>query len=73
MKRFFENLVGGLTISFGVICLLALAFGLSWIITCGLIALICFCFSWTFDWLIATGIWLVLIILRSIFANNNHS
>lgn len=71
MKKFFENLAGGLTIGIGVLLLIALAYGLSWIITCGLVALICLCFSLTFDWLIATGIWLVLIILRSIFANNH--
>ena len=40
---------------------------ISWLITCGIIKLICLCFGWTFKWAIATGIWLVCEILRSIF------
>ena len=43
--------------------------GLSWICTCGIIYLICACFGWTFTWLIATGVWLVTFIARSIFSN----
>ena len=40
---------------------------LSWAITIGLIYLICLCFSWQFNLLVATGIWLIMIILKSIF------
>ena len=40
---------------------------LSWIITCGIVKLICLCFGITFTWLIATGIWLLLIVLKNIF------
>lgn len=50
--------------------LTALLFGLSWIITCGIIYLIMACFGWTFSWPIATGIWLVTLLLRSIFKSN---
>lgn len=49
--------------------ILILAFGASWIITCGLIALICLCFGWTFNWAIATGLWIVILLLRSIFSS----
>ena len=49
--------------------LLILVFGLSWIITCGMIALVCLCFGWTFNWAIATGLWIVILILRSIFSS----
>lgn len=45
--------------------LLALAF--NWIVTCGIIKLITLCFGITFSWLIATGIWLVFLLLRSVF------
>ena len=41
--------------------------GLSWITTCGIIKLITMCFGLTFKWSIATGIWLIICILRSIF------
>ena len=53
-------------------CILAVLFiifvyALSWIVTCGLIKLITFCFGWAFSWAIATGIWLVILILKTIF------
>ena len=48
-----------------IMSLLALA--LSWIVTCGIIKLITLCFGVTFSWLIATGIWLVFLLLRSVF------
>ena len=53
-------------------CILAVLFiifvyALSWIVTCGLIKLITLCFGWAFSWAIATGIWLVILILKIIF------
>lgn len=53
-------------------CILAVLFiifvyALSWIVTCGLIKLITLCFGWAFSWAIATGIWLVILILKTIF------
>lgn len=40
---------------------------LSYFITCGIVYLITLCFGWTFSWLIATGIWLLMVLLKSIF------
>ena len=48
-------------------------FALSWIITCGIIKLITLCFGWTFSWPIATGIWLVMILLRKFFVQSSSS
>lgn len=48
-------------------------FALSWIITCGIIKLIALCFGWTFSWPIATGIWLVMILLRKVFVQSSSS
>lgn len=45
--------------------LLTLALG--WIVTCGIIKLITLCFGVAFSWLVATGIWLVLLLLRPVF------
>lgn len=42
---------------------------LSFFVTAGIVWLICWAFSLTFSWKIAFGIWLVLVILRSIFKN----
>lgn len=38
----------------------------SWIATCGLVYLVTLCFDWTFNWAVATGIWLMMILVRSI-------
>ena len=53
-------------------CILAVLFiifvyALGWIVTCGLIKLITLCFGWAFSWAIATGVWLVILILKTIF------
>lgn len=58
-----------------IIMLLALIFalGLSWVLTCGIIWLICFCFRLTFSLLTATGIWLVLLLLSSFFRGRRES
>lgn len=50
-----------------VALMLILGYAISWGITCGLVALICLCFGWTFSWLIATGIWLVAGIVQLLF------
>ena len=44
-----------------IIILLCLA--LSWIITCGIIYCITICFGLSFSWGIATGIWLILLLI----------
>lgn len=43
----------------------------SWIITCGVIKLITMCFGLTFKWSVATGIWLVMALLKTIFKNSS--
>ena len=50
-----------------VVALIVFFYALSWIITVGIIKLITMCFGWTFSWGIATGVWLIIIILKSIF------
>ena len=57
---------GGI-VAVAVILLLVFCGGVSWIITCGIIKLITMCFGLKFSWAIATGIWLILCILKSIF------
>lgn len=62
------GIIGGLGIA--TVLLLVVIYGISWIVTCGIIKLITMCFGWTFSWKMATGIWLVICILRSIFKSN---
>lgn len=55
------------------IILFLFALGLSWILTCGILYAIAWCFSLVFSWQIATGIWLVLFLLSLFFGSKNHS
>lgn len=50
-----------------VVIIVAIIYGISWICTCGIIKLITLCFGWTFKWSIATGIWLIMILLGNVF------
>ena len=47
--------------------LLAFLYAVSYLATVGLVYLITLCFGWTFSWIIATGIWFVLILLKGLF------
>lgn len=67
MSNLKNKIAEGGTVAVVVILILAVCYGLSWIVTCGIIKLITMCFGLTFKWSIATGIWLVICILRSIF------
>ena len=53
------------------IILLVVAFGVSWMVSCGVIKLITMCFGWQFKWSIATGIWLVMCLARTVFNNSS--
>ena len=52
------------------ILIIAVCVFLEWIITVGIIKLITMCFGWTFKWSVATGIWLIICVLQSIFKSN---
>lgn len=54
----------------GVLLAVVTIYALSWIVTCGIIKLITMCFGLTFSWSISTGIWLIWILLKSLFSNN---
>ncbi len=74
MNRKTKNKIkeGGLVAVMVIVVLIA-CYGLSWIVTCGIIKLITMCFGWTFKWSIATGIWLIICILQSIFKTTNQN
>ena len=62
----------------GIVALISIAlligFGaISWLITCGIFYLITLCFSLEFSWLTATGVWLVMMLLKSIFNTTNKN
>ena len=62
-----EKIKQGGIVAVVVILLLSVCYGISWIVTCGIIKLITMCFGWEFSLAIATGIWLIICILKSIF------
>ena len=66
-KKLKNKIAEGGVVALIVIAILAVCYGLSWIVTCGIIKLITMCFGWTFKWSIATGIWLIICILKLIF------
>lgn len=57
--------VGGVVVAIIIAC-----YALSWLATCGIIKLITMCFGWTFKWSVATGIWLVMILLKTVLRCN---
>lgn len=59
------KIIGGLAV---VLVFLALC-AVSWGITCGVIKLVTLCFGWTFTWKMATGIWLIMFLVRSVFTH----
>lgn len=61
-----------LTIVIVAIAVLALC-GLSWIITCGIIKAITWCFGWRFSWRVATGIWIILCLLKKLFSKFQYA
>lgn len=68
-KKLFEKFGTGLLAVLLVILIIAIAYFISWAVTVGIIYLICLCFGIEFKLLIATGIWLIVCILKSIFKN----
>lgn len=66
-KKLKRKIAEGGAVALVVIVSLVFLYGLSWILTCGIIKLITMCFGLTFKWSIATGIWLIICILKSIF------
>lgn len=63
---------GGSVLLFTIIFLIVV-FAFSWIVTCGVIKLITICFGWKFKWSIATGIWLVMCLARTVFKNTSNN
>lgn len=66
-KNLKNKITEGGAVALVVIVIVALAYGVSWIATCGIIKLITLCFGWTFKWSIATGIWLIMCLLQTVF------
>ena len=52
---------------------IAVGYALSWVFCIGIMKLITTCFSWPFSLPVATGIWLVLCLLKLLFHKSEGS
>lgn len=68
MKNKGDNIVIGLAL-FGF---LAICYGVSWLAMCGIIKLITMCFGLSFKWSVATGVWLILCVLKMTFHKSKN-
>ena len=73
MKKVFARLVGGVGSIFLAILLIAIICGISWAIVSGFVWLICLCFGVQFNFLISTGVWLILLLLNIVFGKSSSS
>lgn len=73
MKKFKENIAEGGIVALVAIVIFLVLGAISWLITCGIFYLITLCFSLEFSWLTATGVWLVMVLLKSIFNTTNKN
>ena len=48
------------------VLLIAVSGVISWLIVCGFVYLIALCFGLAFSWPIATGIWLIMFLIKSV-------
>lgn len=51
----------------GFILAVIAVFGISWFVTCGIVNLLSWCFGFTFTWKLATGIWVIWLVLAGLF------
>ena len=42
-------------------------YAIDWGVTVGILYLIYMCFGWEWSWLVATGIWMIMVLARSVF------
>ena len=73
MSKLKEKVTEGGIIALVAIVMFLVLGAISWLITCGIFYLITLCFSLEFSWLTATGVWLVMILLKSIFNTTNKN
>lgn len=67
MKVIKKLVSGGMSIVFALM-IIALILGVSWGMMVGVVYLLSLCFGFQFNLLIATGVWLIVIVLRYIIS-----
>ena len=72
MSKLKNNKTSGCLYAIVYLLVTVLCAGINWGITCGVIKLICMCFGLKFKWLMATGVWLIILLLRFWFKSDNN-
>lgn len=49
------------------VIVLVIIYAFDWGVTVGILYLVYHCFGWEWSWLVATGIWLIMLLARSVF------
>lgn len=70
-SKLLNKLPAGLCAVIIVGLMFVVGYGLSWIATCGIIKLVTLCFGWKFSWAVASGIWLIMVLLSSTFKSSS--
>lgn len=52
-----------------IILLIVLVVGLDWLLTCGIVKILSLCFGFVFSWKIATGVWIIIIVIQILLKN----
>ena len=60
---------GCLGSAFAALLIVLILGAISWIATCSIVYLVTLCFGWEFNWLIATGIWIMLCVIQGIYSH----
>ena len=56
----------------GVFLAVIVLIGLDFLLAAGILKVICWCFSLTFQWKYALGIWLILVLLQGTFTRKSR-
>ena len=49
----------------------AVVCGLSFLVTAGLLWLVCLCLGWPWSWQTALGVWIALVVLKAVFGRSD--
>lgn len=70
LQKIITTLAGIIAALLLIVLVYGIIYGAGWLATCIILRLIALCFGLSFNWLAATGIWLILCLLKYVFKNS---
>lgn len=67
------DVIAGIIVIFSAVFIAVVVLGIGWATTCLVVKLITMCFGLTFSWVTATGVWLVILLLKNAFKITIHN